>query len=609
MQRTNFFSARAAVEKKSATANRPTKSALELSPSEAKWLAAKSEILCALNLHRERLKQSPSAALRDFELKYAADDPELEISDATRLLYPTIDADTIRSRWEPAFAEGGEMALVPHYRGRAPFIIPGSALEQYIGGWHGKRPHGRIAALYRELRKEFPEAALPVEETVGRFLKRWDQKRPAEAEYSRNPDAWRSHKQLAIGNATASISYFNQCLEIDCGRLDFRGPSGRRLWIVALIDRWSRVAMFFVCENPSADATLALIRRWILKYGYPEEILGDNGAEFLAGRVQFVLRLARIKFVAAAPYSPFQKPHVERVIKTVNHQLGEAHPDSTGHNVAGGQEIRAQQSFEQRRGQTRKAGDVSADEIAATQTLVVAFTEIYNRRPHSGIAGKHPEQRRLESPGQIRKPESQRELDLFLMPAPSGDGTRKITKKGIHCEGCDYFAVRLAGFVGHRVRVFFDPSDMGKLSCYAGEFGLTIKSESDEIIEQIEPYGFISEAVNLDRLGVAERREMALVATQAQKRLMRESLKSLRRLKNRIRPEAAMEALLSLDSSKVAETNNATARETVRVAKDQFAAELTATVNADRPGSRGGPSLEFLETIAAGAELLERKQA
>jgi len=278
-----------------------------------------------------------------------------------------------------------------------------------------------------------------------------------------DPDTWKSRRAYAFGRAEVGDG-LNALWEIDASPADILLSDGRHsLYVV--IDTWSRRIMALVTRTPRAQAVLALIRRAVTAWGVPQRIKTDNGQDFVAAAVQRALAALQIEWDPTAPYSPEQKPHVERAIGTVQRGCIAQLPGFAGHSVAQAQKIRARKAFAQRLG----AGDEALFEVALTrdelQVAVDSWIENhYLQRPHEGLRKRTPAVVAAGWTQPIRRVENERALDLLL--APVAGGLRKVTKNGIRVEHATYHCSGL--FPGDQVLVRFDPAgDMGRLWCFA----------------------------------------------------------------------------------------------------------------------------------------------
>lgn len=568
----------------SARADSPKTSALEISPSQEEWRAARSEILSSFETYHHHWKRSQSVDLNEFEKSYKAG--EIEVSAETREKIQGRDRETIRM-WIAAVGKHGESALIPQYRGRARIIQPDSALEKEIVSWVLKHPNREPGiALYRDLEPNF--SVLPHSKTVTRFAESWKVQHASEFLYVKRPDAWVSRLEPPIRKISSEIVRVNQRWETDFTRLDAFDDSGRRPWVAGIIDVYSRRLMVLITLSHDVRALLALLRRAILEWGVPELLVTDNGKEFRSARITLALRSAGVAQELAPPYLHKAKPFIERSWRTFNHQLAESLPAASGHNVAGAQALREGKGFAERRGQ-KGTGEVGLP-ISKLNELAERFVrDEYGNRAHGGLAGRSPNEIAAAYTGTIRRVPSERALDLLLAPAPGADGLRAVGKDGIRLGNATYKAATLFDYLGQRVRVFFDVADAGRIYVYRAT----------------APYSFIAIAQDENRMGLATHDQLVADTREAKRLFKRDGAKALRRLAARINPLVALEARLDRAAGLKPDAA-ATERSVTHLTQELIAAEVAAKV-ADREAKpNGGPSLEYLETIAAGAELLNK---
>ncbi|MBZ9794328.1 Mu transposase C-terminal domain-containing protein [Mesorhizobium sp. ES1-4] len=166
-----------------------------------------------------------------------------------------------------------------------------------------------------------------------------------------------------------------------------------------------------------------------------------------------------------SPYSPQQKGHVERVIKTFQHDLGPLLPGFVGHSVADRKAIEDRKSFAQRLGESEaETFGVSLTGLDLQKRIDDWAATIYQHKPHEGLQGVTPFNAALASDRPVRKVDA-RALDLLLMPVAGQDGQRTVTKLGIRVDGYHYLAATI--MVGTAVFVRMDPNDAGRAYAFA----------------------------------------------------------------------------------------------------------------------------------------------
>ena len=234
----------------------------------------------------------------------------------------------------------------------------------------------------------------PAMSTIGHWLAA----RRRECAYERSavadPDRHRSHRKPAGGDAAAHIDRLNQEWELDSTPADVICDDGLRYAVVVAIDIWSRSTCALVAPTSRAAAIAALFRRCLLDWGVPELVRTDEGADYTSRHVVGVIADLELGHDICPPFAPDAKPFVERVIKTIAHDLFANLPGFTGHNVADAQALRARKSFAARQGEDKCETfrvALSAEELQAY--LDRWCDDLYGREPHDGLGGLSPFER------------------------------------------------------------------------------------------------------------------------------------------------------------------------------------------------------------------------
>lgn len=278
-----------------------------------------------------------------------------------------------------------------------------------------------------------------------------------------NPDGYKNKYQIALGSQSHIAHGLNAVWEIDASPVDALCVDGRYT-IYAIIDVWSRRSLFFASKTPKTEASLQMIRRAIMAWGVPEMIKTDNGSDFTSHRFRGALISLGIEQKLCPPYTPEGKPHVERVIKTIQHNLMPILPGYVGHNVAERSQITARKSFAQKLGvDDSKAFAVSLDHHQLQDCLDRWAEHKYAHRPHRGLGGVTPFEKYSSWTGEIRRIQNESALALLLAPIAGGDGWRTITKKALRIDGRQYHGPSLELHIGKRVMVRHNPADQSKV--------------------------------------------------------------------------------------------------------------------------------------------------
>jgi transposase InsO family protein len=111
------------------------------------------------------------------------------------------------------------------------------------------------------------------------------------------------------------------------------GPD--RLHIVVVLDDFSRfVVGHDLCESPSAESAIDVVRQAIARHGKPEAIRTDRGGGFLSKEFADFLESELIDHVVGRAYSPQGGGKVEALIGTIRRELWDVeHFDDRAHAI------------------------------------------------------------------------------------------------------------------------------------------------------------------------------------------------------------------------------------------------------------------------------------
>ncbi len=451
---------------------------------------------------------------------------------------PDLTDRTLR-RWRKARREEQYAVLKKSQNNRTgtSFLerAQGGKVAQYIGGLILAKPFLNAGHLRDLCLAEFgntvkigdAEIPMPDLRLFQMHVKSWKERNADMLMKLTDPDGFKNRMMMAVGKADAGIERLNQRWEIDASPADVLCTDGRHC-IYAVIDVWSRRALFSVSPTASAEGALLLVRKAIMAWGVPEEIKTDNGSDFVSRRFQQALLHLGIDQPVATPFSPEQKAFVERVIGTMQHQLMPILPGFIGHNVGDRKKIEARRAFAQRLGADDKnalAVEMSAVDL---QTALDRWaSDKYACAPHAGLNGSSPRTKALGWTQPVRRIENERALDLLLSPIAGQDGLRTVGKKGLAIDSAFFYGEGLEIMVGRQVFVRHDPSDMGRVFVFSTGDGT-----------------FICEAICMEREG-ADWSEAAAIAKANQKEFHKEQTKEMQRQKRAITAGRVAEQYLS----------------------------------------------------------------
>ena len=172
---------------------------------------------------------------------------------------------------------------------------------------------------------------------------------------------------------------------------------GKRCKIIGIIDVFSRMVKFVFCERETALMVGTILRDRFLTWGVPCELVIDNGSPYKNNRVLQFLKSIGISVHICIPGNPVEKPHIERVFRTLSEKLFRRTLGYSGNCV-----------------QTRPNEIQIEYTMAEAQEMTDGWTDnVYAETIHRST-GQRPRERMSQS-GFIPKAIHERELDILLM--------------------------------------------------------------------------------------------------------------------------------------------------------------------------------------------------
>lgn len=469
-------------------------------------MEAKLEILNRLHAYAQTLRAGLCAATTAFCTAYNTGAIQVP-ADVREHVGESLTEVTLR-RWRKTLKTGGPAALAGAYGNRKGEgkLDSDAGMQEFVVGFIADKPHASAKLVYEALKTRFD--SVPSESNVRRWLVRW-KKDNAEAYLAlTNPDAWKNRNMAAFGCATEGITRAGQLWMMDSTPADLQLVDGRYT-IIGVIDIAWRGLRLYVSKTSNSESVSQLTRRTILEWGVPEAIKMDNGSDYASQRFARLLTGLQIEAKFSAPFSPWEKPNIERAFRTFSHSLLELLPGYTGHNVQEAQAIRARQSFAER---MFKKNEVVELKLTATELQDFCdrwCRDYYAHEAHAGLDGQTPFQRFSQLRDVVSRIGDVRALDLLL-----GEGrVCRVTKKGIRMDRMNYIAPELATVIGQDVLVRPDDADIGRAVIYAGDQFLCV-AECPEVA------------------GVS-RREIAIEAKSQQTKRVQEAKAQMRQAKRK----------------------------------------------------------------------------
>ncbi|MXS82240.1 DDE-type integrase/transposase/recombinase [Nitrosomonas oligotropha] len=281
-----------------------------------------------------------------------------------------------------------------------------------------------------------------------------------------NPDAWKNKYLSSLGKLDGDVVRLNQRWEMDGTPADWEFIDGRYTASVVL-DIFGRRPMIRFSKTPRTETNKQLTRAAIMKWGVPEQIKTDNGTDYVSREMRLCFEMLNIEHLLSAPFSPWEKGHVERFIKTYLHSVLEMLDNFIGHNVAERKQIEAKRTFAEnlfKKNAVVKV-DMTAEEM---QRLTDAWIDgVYMVKQHSSL-GMPPLEKVASWAGAIRQINSERALDILL--AKPAKTMPVITKKGIRYDKADFIhpMLPLPEYCGKQAEISLDPNDLGRIIVYVG---------------------------------------------------------------------------------------------------------------------------------------------
>ena len=167
-----------------------------------------------------------------------------------------------------------------------------------------------------------------------------DLKNTREMRYLRNPDSFKNSSLPGFGDMRAKATYANHYWEIDSTQLDAFAKNSifsksETTWnLIAISDVKTGMKVIGIVKNSNSQGIAELLYKAFIKLGVPENIVTDNGKDYLSKHVIAMLERFGIGHVRTAPYAGEEKPFVERHFGTLQNSFTELLNGFKGHNVA-----------------------------------------------------------------------------------------------------------------------------------------------------------------------------------------------------------------------------------------------------------------------------------
>lgn len=401
---------------------------------------------------------------------------QIECHASTRLAYPTIPAKTL-DKWYRAWRTVGVEALLERKprkdKGQTALARDDDLYDAFLAAVAGM--HDATARqVQRVIRNQLGNERTPPTSTIKRWLREFKATNAPALLMFKNPDGYKNKFRAAFGSQSDGITRINQQwqqdstvgdaqqrVEMAFNMADAGTGEIRRHAIIASIDVFTRRAKVVVAPTSSSNAVKAVTRLCIQAWGKPEVIKTDNGKDYTADDFNFALRSLGIEHTLCTPFSPEQKPYVERFIGTLMHDLFPMLEGFVGKSVAERKAIESAKSFAQRFGLGGIDLRMGPRQL---QNIINGWLDEYHDRVHSELGCSPNEMAERHSTHILRMDD--RALDIFLMQV-AGKGTRVVAKRGIPLDNNWFAAPELAAHIGSTVRCRQDELDLGVMHVFA----------------------------------------------------------------------------------------------------------------------------------------------
>jgi transposase InsO family protein len=437
----------------------------------------------------------------------------IEVDPWVKDIVPRISTATL-SRWRAAKRDGrADKLAIDHSAARKGKGLLETAnhgaVQAFILGWLATNPALSAQVIRGYVEEEFGAqlvnaagelVPIPPLRTFQHVIAKLRDDKLVALTRITNPDKYRSIFKLRGTGTYSWLDEPNQLWMIDASPVDALCTDGR--WtLYAAVDVAPRRLMITLSRTPRASAVCLMLRKAILAWGVPDKVKTDNGSDFVAQETQRLFASLDIEPVPADAYCPDQKAHVERVIRTFQHEVGPQLPGYIGHSVAERKAIEDRRSFAERLGSDETTTFSVSLTAAQLQQKIDDWLEyVYHRREHGGI-GTSPAASVAASTRPIARVD-ERALDLLLMPVAGKDGLRRMTAQGIQIDGHFYLSHSI--MVGTDVFVRLDPIDMGKVYVFDAADGRFLDVAVCPALSDVDRPAYVKATKQLHEQMVAE---------------------------------------------------------------------------------------------------------
>lgn len=102
--------------------------------------------------------------------------------------------------------------------------------------------------------------------------------------------------------------------------IDYAGPFKDSMFLV-VVDAHSKWPEVIPMKSTTSSKTIEVLRDMFATFGIPEQLVSDNGPQFVSEEFQTFLKLNGIRHITSAPYHPATNGQAERSVQTFKRAL------------------------------------------------------------------------------------------------------------------------------------------------------------------------------------------------------------------------------------------------------------------------------------------------
>ena len=114
--------------------------------------------------------------------------------------------------------------------------------------------------------------------------------------------------------------------------IDFARPFKGRMFFV-LVDAHSKWPEVVEMKSTTTEKTIEVMRTLFGSYGIPEQVVSDNGPQFISDKCAKFMRQNHIKHIRSTPYHPSTNGLAERFVQTFKRALQASEQSGRSFNV------------------------------------------------------------------------------------------------------------------------------------------------------------------------------------------------------------------------------------------------------------------------------------